>query len=266
MTLRVLSLGAGVQSSCLALMFARGEFDYMPDVAIFADTMGEPEAVYDWLGKLETMLPFPVERVSAGNLKEDVLRGIETGSRVATPPLFVDGEDVARPLNRQCTREYKVDIITKAIRRLSGAVARSRMAAGSVERLFGISLDEVQRMRDSPERWAVNVYPLIDKRMSRTDCVNWLTRNGYPVPMKSACSFCPYRSDASWRDMRDNRPQEWRGVVEFDAAIRRGIPGVKNAAYLHRSLVPLDEVDLRTAEDMGQANFFNNECEGMCGV
>jgi len=47
--LRILSLGAGVQSSTLALMIAKGEIP-MVDCAIFADTMGEPKAVYEWLG------------------------------------------------------------------------------------------------------------------------------------------------------------------------------------------------------------------------
>ena len=44
--LRVLSLGAGVQSSTLALMASRGEIGPMPDCAIFADTGAEPAKVY----------------------------------------------------------------------------------------------------------------------------------------------------------------------------------------------------------------------------
>ena len=42
--LRVLSLGAGVQSTTLALMIEKGEIP-MVDCAIFADTMGEPKKV-----------------------------------------------------------------------------------------------------------------------------------------------------------------------------------------------------------------------------
>lgn len=33
-----------------------------------------------------------------------------------------------------------------------------------------------------------------------------------------------------------------------------------------RYCVPLDEVDLTTAEDRGQLTLWDNECEGMCGV
>ncbi len=52
-TLRVLSLGAGVQSTTLALMIEKGEIP-MVDAAIFADTGAEPKAVYDHLDWLET--------------------------------------------------------------------------------------------------------------------------------------------------------------------------------------------------------------------
>jgi len=45
MRLRALSLGAGVQSTTLALMAAHGEIGPMPDCAIFADTGWEPQAL-----------------------------------------------------------------------------------------------------------------------------------------------------------------------------------------------------------------------------
>lgn len=50
--LHIISLGAGVQSTTLALMAAGGGLTPMPDCAIFADTGEEPSAVYrhlDWL-------------------------------------------------------------------------------------------------------------------------------------------------------------------------------------------------------------------------
>jgi hypothetical protein len=49
--LRILSLGAGVQSSTLALIIEKGEIP-MVDAGIFADVKGEPQAVYDWLNYL----------------------------------------------------------------------------------------------------------------------------------------------------------------------------------------------------------------------
>lgn len=69
---RFLSLGAGVQSSTLALMIAHGELEPV-EAAIFADTGWEPRKVYEWLDWLEKQLPFPVHRVQHGNLRTDTL-------------------------------------------------------------------------------------------------------------------------------------------------------------------------------------------------
>ena len=74
--LRILSLGAGVQSSTLALMIEKGEVP-MVDAAIFADTKGEPKAVYDWLNWLEKKLSYPVYRVTWRDLKQDILDAAE---------------------------------------------------------------------------------------------------------------------------------------------------------------------------------------------
>ena len=61
----VLSLGAGVQSTTMALMAAVGELQPMPDCAIFADTQDEPAAVYRHLAWLMSgVLPFPVHVVT----------------------------------------------------------------------------------------------------------------------------------------------------------------------------------------------------------
>lgn len=71
--IHIISLGAGVQSSTMALMAAAGEITPMPVAAIFSDTQAEPKNVYTWLDWLEKQLPFPVVRVSAGNLRDDIL-------------------------------------------------------------------------------------------------------------------------------------------------------------------------------------------------
>ena len=50
--LRVLSLGAGVQSSTLFFKVLHGEIAPV-DIAIFADTGNEPKEVYDWVKYLK---------------------------------------------------------------------------------------------------------------------------------------------------------------------------------------------------------------------
>ena len=265
--LRVINLGAGVQSTTLILMAARGEFDVIPDCAIFADTQWEPKAVYEHLDWLEREVGhiIPIYRVTKGNIRQACLES-KNGKRFAALPFHVRNPDgKSGMLRRQCTREYKIEPINRKIRELLGFKPRKRITK-TVEQWFGISIDEAFRMRDSRYPWAINRYPLVEKDMTRWDCVLWLQRNGYPVPMKSACIGCPFHDDRYWRDMRDNRPEEWADAVDFDRQIRTGLRGVLHEAYLHRSLVPLDQVDLSTDRDYGQLDLFEMECEGMCGV
>lgn len=266
----ILSLGAGVQSSTLALMATAGEITPMPDAAIFADTGAEPKKVYEWLDWLETKLPFPVHRViHKEGLRENIIQSIQ-GGRFAGAPFFteaaVSGQREGR-LRRQCTREFKVEPITKQIRQMLGLVKGERAKKGvQVVQYLGISTDEASRMKPSREQYIQHRFPLIELNMSRTDCLGWMESRGYPKPGKSACTFCPYHDDALWKDMKENDPESWADAVEIDEMIRAGVRGTPQRLYLHRSMKPLVDVDLRTAEDAGQMAMFNEECEGMCGV
>lgn len=262
--LRVVSLGAGVQSTTMALMAAHGEIGPMPDCAIFADTGWEPKAVYDHLEWLTGQLPFPVHIVSAGNIREGLVAG-SNGKRGASIPAYTE----TGPIIRQCTKEYKLEPIHRMVRQLVGLYRKRSPAEQVVEQWIGISLDEAMRVKPAREAWNGHRWPLIELRMNRWDCLLWMERHGYPTPPKSACIGCPYHANAMWREMRDHRPDEFADAVEIDRLLRSGkaFQGrVKKPAFLHRSCIPLEDVDLSTAEDRGQLNLFINECEGMCGV
>lgn len=120
--IRVLSLGAGVQSSTLALMAAHGEID-MPDCAIFADTQSEPDSVYKWLHWLEQQLPYPIHRVTTGNISEIalVVRTSKNGNNYqqSAPPAWItEGDGRINLLRRQCTVDFKIDPIRRKLREL----------------------------------------------------------------------------------------------------------------------------------------------------
>ena len=256
--MNILSLGAGVQSSVMALMAAHGELPH-PDCAIFADTQFEPAGVYTHLDWLEKQLPFPVHRVTEGNIKTDTMAGLNTtGQNFSVIPFFTES-GVGR---RQCTKEYKIVPIRRKISQIVGTKKRP----GSVRQWIGISTDEAMRMKPSGVKYVENVWPLIDMGMSRQDCLRWFESN-YPGRKlaKSACIACPFHNDRDWREIKLNDPDSWVVAVDFDKAIRETGTGTQQQ-FVHRSCQPLDEVDFRNLEDKGQLNMFNNECEGMCGV
>lgn len=257
----ILSLGAGVQSTAMALMAAAGEIAPMPDAAIFADTQWEPRAVYAHLDWLERQLPFPVYRVTAGNLRAALVAHVNsTGQRFSAVPWHMKNPDGSTAMGRrQCTKEYKIIPIRQKSRALMTAAGHR-----TVEQWIGISTDEAVRMKPSNRKYITHRWPLVELGMSRWDCLRWMERRGFQQPPKSACIGCPFHDNAAWRRLRES-PEEWADAVEVDKAIRHQ-PKFKNEQYMHRSLVPLDQVDLSTAEDRGQLNMFNNECEGMCGV
>lgn len=295
--LRVISLGAGVQSTTLALMAAEGAIGPMPDAAIFADTQAEARPTYEHLEWLTERLPFPVYRVTKGSLEAEILEACNGRNGAwGRPPFYVDNDDNRGPqlaweqlplagggeaprsargrrrrqgiTRRQCTQDYKLEPIWKKVRELAGVKPRSPGPRSPiVEQWIGISWDERVRSRPAEQRWIHSRWPLLELGMTREGCEQWLVAHGYPVPPKSACRFCPLRSTQEWRRLSEQSPEDFAAAVTLDGRLRNGAQhiGLKGTLYLHRSLRPLGEVDLSTAEDRGQLNFIN-ECQGICGV
>ena len=267
--LRVISLGAGVQSSTLVLMAAAGELKPMPDAALFADTHSEPAFVYEHLAWIQSLqLPFPVRVIEGGDLGGDLAAG-RFGARVGTYPAipyFLDsGTKGGGRGVRGCTGPYKILPLAREHRQMLGPQRGNKPRPGSVEVWLGISTDEAHRMKPAQNDWQINRFPLIEADMSRGDCIEWLKRHDYPVPQRSACVFCPYRSDAEWRHLREFDPSGFQSAVQLDGALRsvKGQLGLADDPYLHRSMRPLDKVDFDSATR--QRDLFGEECSGLCG-
>jgi hypothetical protein len=275
----VISLGAGVQSSTMALMASRGELlDIEVDFAIFADTQDESKKVYDWLDWLERQLSFPVYRVTKGKLSERVLemRTNKEGRRYSKTdiPFYTLGIDGSKGIvsHRSCTADYKIKPILKELRARCG-IKRGQKAA-TVTSLIGISYDEMQRMKDSRDAFVVNRWPLVELRMKRADCIKWMTDRGYPEPPRSSCVYCPFHRNGEWRRLKTEEPSEFQKAVDFEKLVQ--LTKVNDETFdaipfLHNSRIPLDQVDFRSQleidQDRGQGLLdFQDECEGMCGV
>ena len=250
--IHIISLGAGVQSSTMALMAAAGEITPMPVAAIFADTKEEPDEVYDWIRYLQPRLPFKIHIVgeesplSLAMFIRGAWRSNGEKSYVGIPSFTAKGGFS----QRRCTKYGKLIPIRREARRIANGA--------KVKMWIGISTDEISRVKDTGLKWIENTHPLIDLRMSREDCLSWMRKHNYGIPPKSACIFCPFNSNRMWRRFIGTR--YWERICLIDDELN------KRGEFLHKSLKPIREVDFSTEEERGQLNMFNNECEGMCGV
>ena len=258
--MKIISLGLGVQSTALYLMSSLG-YTKRADYAIFADPGAELPDTYDLWNYLNVWkernngIPLIKKRKS---LYADIIKGENsTGHRWASIPAFGESGGMIR---RQCTKEYKIDVVVKAVRKLHGLKKYQRMKP--TEMWLGISLDEIQRMKNSLLYNIEYVYPLIEGRITRSYCQTFLEEHGFNNVQKSSCVFCPYHNNSQWRYIKQNYPNEWKKVIKVDNAIRGSSRrGQDDKLYLHRTLVPIDKAYLQ--ED--QEDLFMCE-EGYCGI
>ena len=270
--LKVLSLGAGTQSTVLALMAEEGWGGLeKPDLAVFADTQWEPPSVYKHLDWLEKQLSYKVVRVTAGNIRDNILNGVTPdGHAFLDIPVFMtDPDGKAGMASRQCTNHYKIMPIHAELRKVLGLEPGKRAPKDKqIEMWMGISADEPERKKPSRDEWITNRWPLLEMELTRAQLYKWF-KERYPdrhLP-RSACVGCPYHSNSEWKWLRDNEPESWKDAMFVDEAIRK-VPNlrvlVNGEAYLHRDRQRLDSVNLDKADNYD--DMMNTECEGLCGI
>jgi len=250
--MKILSLGWGIQSFTLAAMAALGDIEPI-DYAVHADTTHERTDTYTFA---EKYTPWLEERGVKVVTVKDEKAAIEVWQGKHIPVMADNGIDEAGRALRTCTQRWKIAPMRRWIQKLRNGQP--------VEQWLGISLDEVQRMKQSNVKYITNRYPLIEMKMSRWDCKLYLERNGLEIPPRSACVFCPFHSRSEWRDIRDNAPEDWSKAVQVDKAIRKARPPYDLFVNVQRK--PLEDCDLDNEIDKGQLSLWENECEGLCGV
>lgn len=243
--IRVLSLGAGVQSTTIYLLAMSGEIPPI-DAAIFADTMEEPDEVYRHLEWLESLKGPRIYRGTAGKLGDHLMMGQNsTGGRFAAIPAFTtedEGVTVGKT-RRQCSKEYKTEVIGRVLRREILGLEKGRTARGViVEQLIGISLDEAGRasrlMKRPSPKYIQRRFPLIEMNWTRNDCLKWLEGRVPHQTPRSACVFCPYHNDYEWDRLRREDPSAFARAVEVDHVLRNP-EAVITRAHTHGLFAPI---------------------------
>ena len=255
-----------MQSTAVMVLQAQGKLPLPYDYFVFAN-VGDDSEHPDTLEYINNYSkPFAVENGIEFIELRKVVRGevrtirnlIFSERRVVPIPMRMN---TGAPGNRTCTVDFKINVVDKWL--------RSLMDKGEYTVGLGISTDEIHRARihppENPYKHLTKYkdYPLIDMMVSRNQCYQIINGAGLPMTPKSACYFCPFHSDAYWKELQTQRPELFMDAVNIDNFLREKRQRLwgKDAVWMHKSLKPLD-VAIKE-----QGNFFDEleNCEsGYC--
>ena len=190
----ILSFGGGVNSVALMVLLLRERAPL--DGVVFADTGDELPETYEYLDIAREYLGargFDLTVVAKRNGKS--LYETSWGRQVFPSAIW-----------RWSTRDFKVTPIYRHYRSLGGVV----------NQYLAIAWDESQRMKDSRVDYVRNLYPLIDRRITRQGCIEIIEEAGLPVPPRSACFFCPFNSVERWRQLRREHPDLYDKAIALE--------------------------------------------------
>jgi len=264
------------------------------DYAIFADVGEEPSWVYETIQALSEYRtpegrPGPPILVrwltdKAGNqvrLGDQLIDG--NAGRFASIPAFIkhlnlfDRKGNAQGKGRrQCTREFKISVVERTIRREILGLKPGQIYKGPrVTQVFGLDFSEPGRIVRTKARLDAGVlsvgdFPLWDLQWERKDCTEYILEVWGREVLESACTFCPLVKTKFRRTLRDRDPAGHARACAVDRALRQsGAAASKmldGELYVHRSLRPLEEVDLDQPESHGLVPAMFGDCEGLCGL
>ena len=217
------------------------------DEVVFADTGGEVPETYDYLpiatAYLEARgIPF---RIVANRIKGRDLYDTCWSRKVIPSALW-----------RWATRDFKVRPIFQYYRSLKA----------HINQYVGIAWDEVDRMKDSRADYVTNVYPLIDWKMTRADCIALIESEGLAVPVKSGCFFCPFNSLERWTWIHDEHPELFERAIALEENSKH-FPSqrLSDQVYRNRQKVTMRELgDRLTLRNMDELEIVQEPCGSEC--
>lgn len=216
----VVAYGGGINST--AMLIGLHERQCQPDLILFSDTGGEKPETYQFIDLFSQWLighGFPAIRKvhSTGayqKLEEECL------ARHALPSLAYG--------RKSCSDKYKRRPQDQFVRNWS--VAKDCwQKGGEVVKAIGFDAGEPHRARESDDPRFLNWFPLIEWEWEREQCIEAIERAGLPVPMKSACFFCPANKKSEILWLAEQHPELMRRALQMEenaAAIHQVIKGL----------------------------------------
>lgn len=248
--MKILSCGAGMQSTALALMSCEnaktpGKFPLVPvyDLIVFCDLGKEPPWVMNQVRFIEKAcndagIPF---KILQSPLYRDYMDNFGKRRVVSIPFWTIDSEGKKGKMMRVCTMDYKINLIQKYVRENILGYKKGQWTKKedikAHEMHIGFSVEEQQRCKENPSKMFVNRFPLVEMGLERKDNYAYI-RDVWGLETKaSACSFCPFHRNYFFQFLKDHEPEEYRSVIAFDDLLETGQPktNIHSKLYISRS-------------------------------
>ena len=272
--MKILSYGAGVQSTALVLMScenarAAGDPPYplvpVYDAVIYCDLGLEPPWVISQLEFAQNACRDAgiFFKVLDTKLYQHFLENFGERRTISIPwwTLRDDGKKSKMP--RNCTIDFKVQEITNYVRwELLGYKKGQRLKPEDVkghQMHMGFGIEEQHRCHENPHQLFVNRFPLVEMGMDRAACYGYILENWGLKTKASACAFCPFHRNFFFQYLKQYAPESYRAVLKVDNLLRDKTPKppMDSDLFVSRSRKRLEDL---TPEDCNDA-----ECFEYCG-
>lgn len=240
----VVSYGVGLDST--AMLVAMHQRGIRPDLILFADTGGEKPETYAYLPVIQAWLAM------VGFPPVTVVRYVPTRAPYHTlwgKCMFNETLPSLAFGKHSCSLVFKVEPQNRYVQAWQPALdawARGELVVKAIGYDNG---DQDCRRRAKADRAVAKKaaeghvdskrytywYPLQEWGIAREECERVILSAGLPVPVKSACFFCPASKKTEIVWLRDTHPELYGMAVEMERGARNGKHGLDTVAGLGRN-------------------------------
>ena len=268
MKIKILSCGAGMQSTALALMSCENKkggtkHKLVPiyDAVIFCDLGIEPNWVYDQVQFVQAAcekseIPFYILETP---LYQDYINNFGK-TRVTSVPFWSVGPDGKHArMRRNCTIDYKIMAIQRFVKyEILGYRKYQRLRPediGTNEMHIGFSVEEKHRAFASRNLLFQNHFPLIEMGLTRADNYKYILEKWGLETKASACCICPFHRNYFFEYLKNHHPDDYIETVRFDRILEERQPDtkIKSKLYISRSR---KRIEALTAGECRDAEYF----------
>ena len=243
-----LSLGAGVDTTAIILM---PDVMDKTDFVIFADTGSENPETYDYLNNIIKPYLEKIQKPLVIVHGEEIINNKPVTNMEEA---YLGWNAIPVRFMRHCTDKWKIRPMQRYL--------KEHYPNGNLIKIIGFAFDEIQRVKcQTGETW----YPLIEKKMTREDCIRYIQSRGFPVPPKSGCFYCPFQRINQWKELRSNHPDLWQRAIELEKNGSHYPEMTLSNFKRHGKPLTLEEVDKKLGTSLYDFEEETvEECSGSC--